>query len=299
MLKHCWPLALGIVLVGAAASRGATIEWVGTVDNNWANAANWDPAIVPGSTAVDSALIVGSADNPDVVSLVAPTNVFDVVLRAGASLDVSAGFRPIRNFDLGVTGSLTTNATVNHTAGQMRIRDLFTIGQPLGTSGQVRYTMSGSAQLLFLGGTSANGVEVRDNGTFSIVGQAATLRLADVASTTFTLVDTATLSYTLGATAASPLTIGSGMTIGPNSLLTIDASVYTAGAGTIPLATFGSRSGQFSPANVTVTGLAPGLSGSVEYTSTSMSFSVVPEPSVCGVVIGLLGVGLGRMRRRR
>ena len=241
---------------------------------------------------MDAAIVSGAGANPDITSIIFPANAFDVRVRNSASIDVGSTCRDVRNFDIGTN---STAATVTHTAGNLRITNRLLIGTAASASA-TSYTVSGGT-LIVIGGAD---VDVQTGGAFHIEGQAATLSLNVNAGAIFSLIDTGTLSYTLGANGVSPLNLGSGtMEIGTPSRLTIDASAYTAGAGTIPLAAFGSRSGEFSPANVTVTGLAPGLSGSVDYTSTSMSFSVVPEPSVCGIGLGLLGVGLGRIRRRR
>ena len=109
------------------------------------------------------------------------------------------------------------------------------------------------------------------------------------------------LSYTLaanGVSAIDNLASGGTFTIGANSGLEIDASAYTGGEGTIELVRrYTTISGTFDTNNVSITGLAEGLSGEITYDATGVYLNVIPEPATIGMV-GLVSIGTLFIRRR-
>jgi len=313
MKKMNKTLLTGVVSLLLAGTVHAQTSWNGSVDDDFHNGSNWT-AGVPGQTGVaDIATLGGEGGSASVINVnslyatgAAPyTSPFiDVYIRNNTTLNLNHSFRTVRYFHLGsstVGGSAVLNNTVNVNVGQLFVRDDLVIGDDNTHSKTDTFTLSGAGKLLLQGAASTESVIVNDTGVFHLNGENATATIGDGTNgvdAQFIMNDTATLKYTLGANAASVLDIEAGFTIGANSVLEIDAASYTGGVGTITLASFGSKTGTFDVGNVSIGGLAGGLSGSITYTATTMDLSIIPEPGSYALLAGLTGLAFVMVRRR-
>lgn len=276
-------------LLGATAPlQAAIIEWTYTGGTGeWSTATNWDGGVVP--VVGDTASLVSSTDHAQVTTAFNSGGNSNILMRNGASLAVSADFLTIFNWDLGITGFQNTNVT--QTAGTIVGRTF-----NLGKDGQAntfdaKYSISGGE------GRFTTVINIQKNGILEVDGNLASLEnLGNVSMTN------GTLSYILAADGVTRLRGATkDFTIGASSLLEIDASSYTGGVGQIELANFNTITGSFDVGNISITGLAEGLSGNITYSeaATSMYLNVIPEPGTYALIGGLLALGHVMVRRRR
>lgn len=278
--------ALAAGLLGAAvAAQAANVDWVGGgADDEFTTAANWSPAQVPGTVASDNARLIDSGDDAVHTNSYDSANNFNILMRNGASLAISANLKTVGTWNLGTTG--VTDVGVTQTAGTVVGRTL-NLGAANANTFDATYSISGGTARF----TTA--VNVAQNGVFDIAGDSANL----AGSGAFSITDGGELSYTLAADGVSAIGVTS-FDIGSGALLSIDASSYTEGEGTITLANFTSNTGTFDLGNIAITGLEAGLSGSISYTGTTMDLAIIPEPGSYAMLGGLLALGYIVVRRR-
>ena len=266
--------------------QAANVDWVGGgADDEFTTAANWSPAQVPGTVASDTARLIDSSDDAVHTNSYDSASNFNILMRNGASLAISANLKTVGTWNLGITG--VTDVGVTQTAGTVVGRTL-NLGATNANTFDASYSISGGAARF----TTA--VNVAQNGVFDIAGDSATL----AGSGAFSITDGGELSYTLAADGVSAIGVTS-FDIGSGALLSIDASSYTAGQGTVTLANFTSNTGTFDLGNIAITGLEAGLSGSISYTGTTMDLVVIPEPGSYALLGGLLALGFVMVRHRR
>ena len=251
-------------------------DWIGGgADAEFTTTNNWSSGEIPGSVTgrIDTATFLHPADDAvHTVDYIA-AKFFDVLIRDGASLEIAAGLRIIRNFNIGTTGG--TSVDVTQTAGVVVIRDQMNVGYVSDFDYDAKYSINGG--IVRFTNPASTGVTVSENGIFEVVGNLANIDL-DTAAIDFTLIDGGELRYVLGGAGVSSVDVGDLFTIGTESLLTIDASSYTGGEGSITLANFVSKSGSFDEANIAITGLEEGLNAHITYDATSMVLNVTLEP---------------------
>ena len=301
-------------LLLAGTAHAASSSWTGSVDDDYHNAGNWSAGVPGSSGAADVATLGGEGGPASVInvnSLFATgsatyTSPFiDVFMRNNTTLNLNHSFRIARNFHIGsslAAGNGTLSNTVNVNAGQLFVRDDLVIGDDNTHTKTDTLHLSGAGQLLLQGAAGSESVVVNDTGVFHLNGENVTATIGDGTNgvdAQFIMNDTATLKYTLGAAAASLLDIEAGFTIGANSLLEINAASYTGGVGTVTLASFGSKTGTFDVGNISIDGLAGGLSGSITYTGTTMDLTIIPEPGTYALLAGMTGLVFVMLRRRK
>ena len=282
-------LVAGLAVVQAQA---LTSQWTYTGGvGEWSTASNWDANGVPGFN--DLASLVSSTDHAKVTSAF-NGGTFTITMRNGATLDLSADFKTVGTLNLGISG--VTSTTVTQTDGLM-------VGRTL-NFGQDGEASTFDATYSISGGTAraTTAVNIGKNGIFDIVGDGGTIQFNNGGASAVTM-GAGTISYTLGATGVSAidnLAAGGTFTIGASSGLQIDASAYTGGVGTIELVKrYSTIAGTFDAGNISITGLADGLSGDITYDTGSISLSIVPEPGTYALLAGLTGLVFVMVRRRR
>jgi hypothetical protein len=271
-------------LLGAAVSvQAATvIDWTNTLPSDWSTTSNWDLNRIP--TAGDLVRLLDSTDHASVTTAFDSSGNFDILMRNGSSIDISANFKTVGTWAIGISGSSAVGVT--QTAGTVIGRTL-NLGAVNAQFFDAKYSISGGAARF----TTA--VNINQNGVFDITGDAANL----VGSGALSLTSGGKLSYKLAADDVSVIGV-SAFTIGSGALLSIDASSYTDGVGTLTLANFTSNIGTFDVGNIAITGLEVGLSGRVTYTGTTMYLAVIPESGSYALLGGLLALGTVMLRRR-
>jgi hypothetical protein len=163
----------------AASSRTRTLTvvnqavWNGSVDTNWATAANWAPAAVP--TATDNVLIPGSPTNQPTVSTAQAVN--HMVLGSGATLTTAAGGQ------LTVGGNLTNNGGTLAGSADGTVVLAGTAMQTIGGGSPVVFQnlTVGTATAMLTGAASVRRMLVL-NGNLHTAGQTLTL-LSDAQGT--------------------------------------------------------------------------------------------------------------------
>lgn len=283
--------ALVAGLLGAAvAAQAVTTNWIYTGGvGEWSTASNWDNG-VPGSN--DTAALVTSTDHAQVTSAFDGGNM-TIVIRNNATLAIAADFRTAFTMNLGISGVQDTSMT--QTAGLLIGRTLNLGNDAEADDFDAKYSISG--------GTSrwTTAVNIGKNGILDIQGDGAAIQFNNGGASAVTL-GQGVLSYTLGATGVSAidnLSSGGTFTIGASSGLVIDASAYTGGQGTIELVKrYSTISGTFDESNISITGLAAGLSGDITYDTGSISLNIIPEPGSYALLGGLLALGYVMVRRR-
>ncbi len=272
-------MLLAAVAVGAQADN---IEWIFTGGTGeWSTASNWDIRV---PIAGDTARLISSTDHAEVTTNFNGGN-FDILMRNGASLAISADFRTAVNWDLGITGASSVGVT--QTAGTVVGRTLNIGGDGETRDFEAKYSVSGGEARF----TTA--INIRKNGIFEIDGNSVSIENSGAVSMT-----SGTLSYILATDGVSRMygnQVDDVFTIGTNSQLAIDASNYTGGEGLIELATFTSIAGTFDTNNISIDGLEEGLSGDITYDSTgeltSMYLNVFSESAIGNMTIAVLPGG--------
>jgi hypothetical protein len=254
------------------------IDWIGGgSDTEFTTINNWSSGDVPGSVPgrIDTAMFLQPTDAAvHGVDYIAG-NFFDVLIRDGASLGIEASLRIIRNFNIGNSGE--TSADVSQSSGVVVIRDQMNVGTVSDFVYDAKYSISGGT--VRITNSASTGVTVSENGIFEVIGNSANIDL-DTSAIDFSLSDGGELRYVLGSAAVSSIDVGDVFSIGAGSLLTINATSYAGGEGTMTLANFVSSSGSFEEANITITGLDEDLAANITYDATSMFLNVTLNPEL-------------------
>jgi hypothetical protein len=265
----------GLMVLAVLQAQAATLEWVntGTV-GEWSESGNWRSVEVQGSTGgrTDRVLLEHPTDHAEVTKAVESARL-NIQMINGARLDVRANFQTVLSMDIGTAGA--SGGGVTQSGGLLIGRTL-----NLGASGQspdfeAKYTLTGGVARF------TTEVNIGKNGTFEIIGDAAEAQLhAPVC-----LTDGGTLSYTLAANGVTHIESEHALSIGTGARLSVDASSYAGGVRKIRLAEFKSLSGTFDAGNISITGLADGLSGEVTYDRTNLFLNILPNNKT---MIGLI-----------
>ncbi|MDF7823561.1 hypothetical protein P4B35_06010 [Pontiellaceae bacterium B12227] len=274
---------LAICLAGVCGAQAANIHWsggAGTAD--WNDAGSWSTAYVPGATQSDTALFIGSGDNTTLVAPFTFTNSSSINLRGEPTVTLSADLSGVSSFLLGGNGN-NTGGFVNQTAGTLSATSL-RVGSSSTATSFSGYTLSG--------GSIVNSGELYVNmGTLLLENNVAT-----VSADSMRVTGIGTLAFELGTDGVNAIDVANNFLVEATAKLSIDASGLTAGEGDYELLSFGSYTRAFQSENVTISGLADGLSGSITYDADSMNLTVIPEPATLGLIASF-GGGLLFVRR--
>jgi hypothetical protein len=285
--QECWRLkmknkvlcALGMSLLIAGGALADNVEWTYTGGTGeWSTASNWGGGLGPVPMAGDVARLLQSTDHAEVTTAYNAGGNLSILMRNRASLAISADFKTIVKWDLGISGASSVGVT--QTSGTVIGRTLNIGKDGEADDFEAKYSISGGE------GRFTTAINIGKNGILEIVGNSASLE-----NINHVTMGNGALSYILATDGVSRLNGDRGastFTIGTGSLLAIDASSYTGGEGLIELGTFDSISGTFAAGNIGITGLAEGLSGDITYATngalTSMYLNVIPEPTTIGLV---------------
>ncbi|MGJ8640511.1 MAG: beta strand repeat-containing protein [Opitutaceae bacterium] len=232
-----------LACLSAVNAQAATRSWLGTTDNDFSTASNWN--VFP--TGAHSARMQADdgGDNLTVLSGGNTHSMNAINVRGGHTFTIDNDGGTLTgtgnfNFARGLTGD---GSAVNQLAGDVVLGGLDMSGNV--TGGDSIYTLSGGSLTIGgadtfdvggdgLGGNLGGGL---DAATFAIVGDTATVSVtANVlarASSVF--------SFSLGATGIDAIDTTGNMVVSSGAALNIDGSSYTGGAGTIPLFTYATR----------------------------------------------------------
>ncbi|MDF7826657.1 acetylxylan esterase [Pontiellaceae bacterium B12227] len=256
-----------MVLLACLRTQAATFHWSGgAVSNDWNNVASWSTSYLPGSTAADTVLFIGTGDSTTLITPFVFTNASHINLRSngGPTVTLAADLSNVGNFYL-AGNSGHDGGTVIHLDGTLTV-DSLKVGAQAGATSESAYTISD--------GRIANSGNLYVNkGTFTLSGST-----AEVGANSMTVTGIGELKFELGASGVIPISVTNEFSINATSELTIDASSYTATNTVIELLQYGSLSGSFDPSLITVTGLsAQQEPATIVYDGDSMNL-VLAEP---------------------
>jgi len=187
-------------------------------------------------------------------------------MRSGATLDVTA------NLNIGDQLIVKTSAALTQSSNS-----ILTVGKDLYLAAM--YSIADTARL-----SIGLNLFMASNARLSIVGDGTSVITSTVTPTNSEV--HGLITYILGPTGAGAIDLGGGeLTIGSTTArIHIDASGYAGGANLIPLIhQCSSIIGSFDPANIDITGLAGGLSGSVVSRSDGLYLELIgggpPSPT--------------------
>lgn len=202
------------------------------------------------------------------------------------TLNLSGG--QITGSTLGVGTGASSNGTLNQTGGKIDIVN--GTNQTGGTNGQLTvaangtYNLSGNGEILTKSAVVA--------GDLNITGAAASI------STTgdFSLASTGAITFTFDSIGITEIIVGDNGLFDVAGVITVDGSAYTGGNGTFNLI----DAVDFNNAPViNLVGFAPGSSYNWDSVNGLFSVTVVPEPSVVGLIAGGALLLVVRSFRRR
>lgn len=301
LITSCALLAACAVTTNVHA---ATRSWLGTTDNDFSTASNWNTfptgihsPRMQGDDGGDNLTVLSGANTHSMNAInVRGGHVF-IIDNAGGTLTGTGNF----NFARGLVGD---GSAVNHLDGAVVLGGLDMSGNA--TGGDSIYTISGgslaigSFDTFDVGGDGLTGNlgGGSDTAIFAIEGDSATVSVtSDVlarASSVF--------SFELGATGIDAIDTTGNLTISDGAQLSIIGSSYTAGAGDITLFEAATMAGSFDASDITVTGLgAEGINWSLSQdagSSGDIVLTIIPEPGAFALFGGLLAFASVMIRRR-
>lgn len=291
-------LVYSSTLIFAVCSVDAATIWQGSVDDNFANAANWNNNS-PGNAPDDGAGNVATISNGDTVNqsgVYTSTNPYRLTVNGNSTLNVAGSLEA--DFL-----NLAAGSTINFLDGSS-----FTLPQTSGGN-NAGYTLNGTVE--FSGGTHVFNERLFGDTTFRVIGSDSDISFHQIigANRNYEFIfDSAGVSNFFGAGSS-----GAGPFWGLNgSTLSVDASAFTS-QGEFTFNLFETTTNAFStfdPADITVvgagpentTGFGPGYQ-IVNRTENGRAFvdlviSTIPEPSSAMAFLGLIAVAFFHRRKR-
>jgi hypothetical protein len=256
--RLAYALAASVIPFQASALN---VSWTGATDSNWAIPGNWNGNNVPGTTTLANADLVGNnieavVATPFIAPLLNQVNISD-----GASLLIEESIQLQDSLKLGAIANSDGGSFYQHAdisiATDIRLGHVSTVTSP-------SYYAADEGAL-----TVAGQIFLR-NGTFEVEGNEST-----ISADNMRVLAGAELFFDFGVEGASPINLSGNLTINSGAKLTIDLRGYAIGGNTVELVNFSSLSGSFNANDITIIGLN---GGSVNYTGTALTVSVVDEP---------------------
>ncbi|MGJ8640510.1 MAG: PEP-CTERM sorting domain-containing protein [Opitutaceae bacterium] len=295
-----------LAVLSAVNVQAATRSWLGTTDNDFSTASNWN--IFPTGTHSARMQADDGGDNLTVLSGGNTHSMNAINVRGGHTLTIDNDGGTLTgagNFNLG-RGLAGDGSTVSQLAGSVVLGGLDMSGNV--TGGDSIYTISGGSLTIGsadtfdvggdgLGGNVGGGSDVS---VFAIEGDSATVTVTNNvlarASSVF--------SFTLGATGVDAIDTTGNLTISTGASLSIVGAAYVdLGPDTINLFEASTINGTFALSDITVTGLGTeGVDWSLTQNaggSGDIVLSIIPEPGTYALMAGLLGLCSVVLRRRR
>jgi hypothetical protein len=292
-----------LALLASASVSHADTSWTGgsAVDDvAYDDADNWNNG-VPDSA--DIASMGGAGSGVTVLSGGITSTIRALNLRGGHqfTIDNSGGtFTVDGNLNMGRGVSSTSVSSIYQTDGAVSLGGLDMSGNV--TGGSSFYEISGGSLIIGGfdtfdvggdGGTGSTGGG-SDLATFSIVGDTATV---SVTSKIFARASSV-FSFTLGASGIDAIDTTAALDINTGSVLEIDGSSYTGGAGTISLFSYSTLVDE-DEFTLSISGFA-NLDTEVVYGASSIDLVLtsIPEPSTFALLGGLFAFAAVMVRRR-
>ncbi|VGO13138.1 hypothetical protein PDESU_01692 [Pontiella desulfatans] len=225
-----------------------TVGWNGTYDSNWSIADNWTSGMVPGTEPGNTVILNGADDSVVVATLVEATNSCSLHVSDEATLEVCESGLVCDEIMLGTQAGVGgghlrlfgRDATDLTVLGDMRV------GHPS--------AVSESSVEASIGTLAVEGELAVDNGVLCIVGSNPAIEAYDL-----TVSSNGTLRFEFGKFPVSQMQVLNHLSITEGATLEIDLRHYSMGDNELELMTFGSVSGSFDPANITIVGLGGGV----------------------------------------
>lgn len=278
---------MAIILLATAPNVIAQ-EFRANTTGVWGLATNWE-----GNTAPTGfARISGGSRNNSVVTL----DTVETLIGAGSSGRFIFGQGGTgSSLTIVSGGSLTTNGTTVHRIGQTSGFDVTVEAGGTLNVQNANVSSDVGSTLTVSGGDVDFGVDylLGSNSTIAIANSTATFNIGDDLS----IGATSILNYTFDATGIALIDINDALTINSGADLVIDASLYSPGATTISLATYGSLANANEFDEIII---APaGYTADVVYGANSLDLvlTAVPEPS--SVLLLTVGAIACFYRRRK
>ena len=282
-------LASSVLAILSASVHGQTTVFL-EVDGDWNVADNWTNGIPGMDPSGNYTAIINNSRTANITSNTLP---FETFLRVGnqndpnffGALNIGADLS-VTNFQ--IASGPNSTGFVTQTAGTVTVGNNLQIASN-NAGASAEYTISGGT----LAGPSANiAVGTVASGLFHVSGDS-----ASISANAMNIGATATLRFTLAEAGVTPISINEGVTITDGATLIVDGAAFTGSLGSITLLQATGITGGFGD-NVTFENfgaLTPELS------QVGGSLTVIPEPRVYGLALGLLafaGIVLRRLRTR-
>ena len=279
-----------VLAILSAAVHGQTTVFQ-EVNGDWNVADNWNNGIPGTDPTGNYTAIINSSRTANITSNALP---FGNILRVGnqndpnffGALNIGADLSVSANIQL--AGGVGSTGFVTQTAGTVTFGNNLQMASSNSAGATAEYTISGGT----LSGPTANiAVGTQGNGTFHIIGDT-----ASVLTNSMNIAANATLRFTLAEAGVTPISINEGVTIADSATLIVDGAAFTGSLGSITLLQASNITGGFVGDNVTFENfgaLTPELS------QVGGTLSIIPEPRVYGLALGLLALAWIGMRRFR
>ena len=270
-------VGLSLLLNSFAQAR---IIWDDGGDTSeWSEAENWNPNIVPGTAGFDNC-ILHLGRSAFVSSAITTAAKPDILVRQGGRLVIRANMNSIRQIGLGLHSyNGWDGGKIIHSGGTVTT----TWGVKMGHSGFVGdskalYRLRNNATL------NAEDLLLYEGSHFWVEGSNCSVNLSD----DLTVNSKGFIRYVLSSSSAGVINVNDRLTIDSSgAVMEINAAPYTGGEATFELINYGSRSGEFAEKNVSISGLADGLTAYIEYDSNSVNLIIREDSPELSAVLAL------------
>lgn len=256
---------LSVLLLIAAQAHcvmAQHVEWNGNRNSNWNMPVNWSTGLVPGSAPGDTVVLSGFDVNPVVATVVETSNPCFLKVLDDASLQVCNGKLQCGGILLGAEDGRAGGHVELVSSADLAVSGNVLIGNAPGATSE-------SGLILRSGNLMVGGEVYVGKGMIEIAGNRPGISVHDL-----TVASTATLRFDFDLRPASSIVVTDHLSIEEGAKLEIDLTGYTVGGNELELIRFGSVSGAFDTANVTITGLGGGI---VTMDENSLNLTVLDD----------------------